>query len=322
MTAITGTIAVFLALILSRPFTTLVHEIGHALPSLAFTNKKVTIYVGSYGNLEKSFKFNIGRLEIFFTPKLFSLGQGLCSHASPRTLGQSIIIVLGGPVFSLLLGLFFSWLILSYKNQPEIAFVMGIFLTSGIFDFITNIIPNTEPLVMHDGRTTHNDGFQFQRMLQTSKYPTTYFEAMKALNNNQYELAKNKLLETAESGIDKGPLYEETMQLFTHGNFIKNGISEAILFHEAYGSNFKLESSDFLRAGNLYRKAGNDLKAINNYGKAIEVNYKNAAALYQRATLFHKLGYNEKAKADLKKVILIDEGHRGARELMKDSAFN
>ncbi len=316
MTAILGTIAVFLALILSRPFTTMVHELGHALPSLAFTNKKVTIYIGSYGNLEKSFKFNLGRLEIFFTPKLFSLGQGLCSHAQTRTLGQSIIIVLGGPIFSLLLGLVFSWLILSYKNQPEIAFVMGIFLTSGIFDFFTNIIPNAEPLVMHDGRTTHNDGFQFQRILQTSNYPSTYFEAMEALNNDQFDLAKNKLIETAKSGIGKGPLYHEAMHFFTNENYIKDSLSEAISFHEEYGGQFKLESSDHLRAGNLYRKAGNDLKAINNYGKAIEVNYKNAEALYQRATLFHKLGYNDRAMTDLKKVILIDESHSGARQLL------
>lgn len=316
MTSIFGTIAVFFALILSRPFTTLVHELGHALPALAFTDNKVTIYIGSYGHLEKSFKLNIGQLEILFTPKLFHLGQGLCSHSQTRTLGQSITIVLGGPVFSLLLGLLFSWLILFYKNQPEIAFVMGIFLTSGIFDFIANIIPNSEPLIMHDGRTTHNDGFQFRQMLQTSKYPSTYFEAMEALNKNEYELAKNKLLETAKNGISKGPLYEETMRLFTHNNHIENGLSEAISFHEEYGAQFQLESSDYLRAGNLYRKAGNDLKAINNYGKAIELNYKNAEALYQRAALFHKLGYNNRAMTDLKKVLLIDESHSRARKLM------
>jgi len=316
MTAIIGTFAVFLALILSRPFTTLVHELGHALPSLLFTKSQVSIYIGSYGNLEKSFKFRLGRLKIFFTPKLFHLGQGLCSHKQTRTIGQSIIIVLGGPVFSLLLGLFFSWMILFYKDQQVIAFVLGIFLTSGIFDFIANIIPNSDPLIMHDGRVTHNDGFQFQRLLQTSNYPSSYFEAIDALNKNQFELALEKFQETADSGINKGPLYQEAMQLLTHPDYFPNGLSQAISFHEKYSHQFQLESNDLLLAGNLYQKAGNDLKAINNYGKAIEINYKNAEALFQRASLFRKLGYNEKAAADLKKVILIDELHKGARKML------
>lgn len=316
MTGILGTIAIFLAIILSRPFTTLVHELGHALPALAFTNNPVSIYIGSYGNLDKSFHFNFGRLEMFFTPKLLHLEQGLCAHQGTKTIGQSMMIVLGGPIFSLLLGLLFCWLILFYKDQPIIAFGMGIFLVSGIFDFIGNIIPNKEPLIMHDGRTTHNDGYQFQRLLQTSKYPPSYFEAMEAINQNQYELGLKKLIEAAESGVNTGPLYQETIQLLSHPHYPTSDSAQAIAFHEQFGSQFKLESGDYLQIGNLHLKTGDDYKAILNYSTAIDLNYKNIEALYQRGKVLQKVGYDKKALADFKKVVLFDEQYKEVQKLM------
>lgn len=316
MNAIIGVIGIFLAIILSRPFTTLVHELGHALPALVFTKKEVTIYIGSYGSLEKSYPFQLGRLSIFFTPKFVHLQQGLCSHQGAATIGQSILIVLGGPVFSLLLGLFFSWLILFYKDQQIIAFVMGIFLVSGIFDFINNIIPSKDPLIMHDGRTTHNDGYQLQQLLKTSKYPASYFEAIEALNNNQFDLGIKKLLETAETGVSSGPLYQDIMQLLTHPDHIESELWSAISFHEKYSHQFPLDSSDFVIAGNLYQKVDHDLKAISHYSKAVDINYKNAEALFQRAKLFHKLGYNNRSISDLQKIISIDDQHKEARYLL------
>ncbi len=316
MTGILGTIAVFLAIILSRPFTTLVHELGHALPALVFTKNPVSIYVGSYGNLDKSFHFNLGRLEVFFTPKLINLEQGLCSHQGAKTIGQSMMIVLGGPVFSLLLGLLFCWLILFYKDQPMIAFGMGIFLVSGIFDFIGNILPNKEPMIMHNGRMMYNDGYQFQRLLQTSKYPPSYFEAMEAINKNEYELGLKKLMETAESGITNGPLYQDLMQLLTHPRYPTSDPAQALAFHERFSGQFKLESGDYLQVGNLYLKNGDDYRAISNYSKAIELNYKNIEALYQRGKILQKVGYDKKALADFTKVVLFDEQYKEVQKLM------
>lgn len=316
MTAILGIIAVFAALLLSRPFTTLVHELGHAFPALIFTKQKVTIYIGSYGDLKKSCAFQLGRLRVFFTPKLISLEQGLCSHQGTKTIGQSILIVLGGPIFSLILGLAFSSFILQYKDQPIIAFVMGIFLVSGIFDFINNIIPSKDPMVLHNGSVTHNDGYQLQQLFQTSNYPSEYFEALEALNKKEYDLAYTKLLDTADKGISNGPLYQEVMQLLTYTEHEHFNVLKAISFHEKYAHQFTLDTSDFFLAGNLYQKVGDDLRAISHYSKAVDLNYKNIEALYQRAKLFRKLGYNQRAMADLKKVISIDQQHEAAQSLL------
>ena len=49
-----------------RIFTTLIHELGHAIPSLIFTTQEVAIHVGSYGDDKNSFEIDLGRLKAFF----------------------------------------------------------------------------------------------------------------------------------------------------------------------------------------------------------------------------------------------------------------
>ncbi len=46
------------------PITVLLHELGHAIPALILTRQKVSIYIGSYGDPDKSLHFRIGLLEL------------------------------------------------------------------------------------------------------------------------------------------------------------------------------------------------------------------------------------------------------------------
>jgi len=77
ITAISGVLLIFLAIILSRPITTFVHELGHAIPSLLFTKGPVVIYVGSYGDISNSTTTTFGRLSIIFKFKLTDLQLAL-----------------------------------------------------------------------------------------------------------------------------------------------------------------------------------------------------------------------------------------------------
>jgi len=66
--------------VLARILTTFIHEMGHALPSLAFTNEEVQIHIGSYGDEENSSHFTIGRLKTFFKFDFLHWNIGLCKH--------------------------------------------------------------------------------------------------------------------------------------------------------------------------------------------------------------------------------------------------
>ncbi len=54
-----------LSIFVLSPLVTLLHELGHAIPALLVTRKKVTIYIGSYGDPQKSLCFRVGLLEFY-----------------------------------------------------------------------------------------------------------------------------------------------------------------------------------------------------------------------------------------------------------------
>jgi len=71
-------IALLLLVVITRPFTVLLHELGHAIPGMIFSKKNVAVYVGSYGNKEQSFKIQIGTLEIWIRYNPIKWSGGIC----------------------------------------------------------------------------------------------------------------------------------------------------------------------------------------------------------------------------------------------------
>ncbi len=301
ISAMLGVTAVFMAILLSRPITTFVHELGHALPSLWFTRGPVVIYVGSYGDTSRSLQWRLGRLQVLFKFNLTEWQMGLCRHDAATTIWQSVVIVLGGPVFSLLLGLVFVGLLQIFQSNQYYAFGIGIFLVAGFLDFIANIIPDQRPLELHDGTTTYNDGAQFLQILKTIRYPDSYFEALQHFNEKDYRKSIVALIDTVETGVYDLPVYRLLLHLYE----LERAPAEAIRFYEKYSDRFRLASSDHLTLGKLYQQQNLPLKAIGQYSKAIEKNYMNREALALRGNLFLKLGYEERGKADLQKAQLM-----------------
>lgn len=308
-TAIFGVLLIFLSIILSRPITTFVHELGHAIPSLLFTKGPVVIYIGSYGDISNSTTTTFGRLSIVFKFKLTDLQLGLCRHQPSTKIWQDLLIILGGPIFSLLLGLFFAGLLPLFKESQYIAFTIGIFLTSGIWDFLVNIIPNKSPMQLHDGNMVHNDGAQFLRVLKSRNYPEVYFEGMQLIDVGKNMEAAPKLKKAIEEGVHDLHLYQLVMSIFKE----EKQKEEAIDFHSNYGHHFKLDSSDYAEIGELFEEEGFISKALVQYNKAIELNYQNVRALSLRGNLLLEMGHHERGKADLYKVELM-EGRASVRK--------
>jgi hypothetical protein len=74
--------AIFLAMgiliFITRPFTVLLHELGHAITLMLLTKKGASVYVGSYGNQKQSFKIKLGSLDIWFRYNPIKWSGGLC----------------------------------------------------------------------------------------------------------------------------------------------------------------------------------------------------------------------------------------------------
>ena len=127
-----------LTIIMARSITTFIHELGHAIPALLFTDDDVVICLGSYGDVSDSWCFDMGRLKIYFQLNILSWQIGICAHEKPESVDRDIAIVLGGPIATLLL--FFSLVYaLSMPMSDNWKFVLLVFMMSGILDFIVNI---------------------------------------------------------------------------------------------------------------------------------------------------------------------------------------
>jgi len=100
--------------------TFLLHELGHAIPTLLLTREDVVIYIGSLGNPYKCFKVSISQLTIYckYNPLLWY--KGCCvSFDHDLTIDQRLLLVAGGPIASLA-GTLASWLLLSSVDEGGI----------------------------------------------------------------------------------------------------------------------------------------------------------------------------------------------------------
>ncbi len=305
---ILGIFGIILILLLVRPVTTFFHELGHAIPSLLFTNKEVGMYVGSYGDTDKSFVFEIGRLKILFRYKITEWNIGFCTHHGNPSFIQTMLIILGGPFFSLLMGLFCYYLIKEYQGNTFITLVIATVLVSGFWDFMVNLIPQSEPIVMNNGSLVLNDGSQFLYLLKTSKFPPSFSEGLHLLEKNQKEEGIEKLKLAIDSGCNDIMLHRLIM------DSLKGEPEKAIAFNDTYFKQFKFQSPDYKNLGDVYTKVNEPSFAIQCYTKAIELNYKNQEALLERAKRYIHVGLEGKALEDLKVVNLIEENEE-ARKL-------
>ncbi len=310
--AIIGFITIILLLIFSRPITTFIHELGHAIPALLFTSHPVVIFVGSYGNETQSQYHQIGRLHIYFKYNVLNWQLGLCQHAPANKIYETLLIILGGPVASLLLGLICIYFLIEFKEQPWIAFSIALLLVSGISDFLVNIIPDDKPLPMENGAVVYNDGAQFKQLLKTSRYPEEYFSGLEDINEGRPKTGISKLESVLESGVKDIYIYKYVIQIYIQEKQENN----AIQFHERFVKRLPLDSSDHLYAAELYIKNNQTDFALQELTTSIEKNYLNSEALLTRGKLLLEMGHRGSARKDLEKVLLIEEGNREALELL------
>lgn len=292
---------IILILLIVRPITTFVHELGHAIPALLFTKKEVIVYIGSYGDIDNSLVFELVRLKILFRYSITQWNMGLCTHHGYPSFYQTMLIILGGPVFSLLMGLLFYYLIKAYPPNLFYTFAIAAILVSGFLDFMVNIIPQNNPIELDNGGLVMNDGSQFVHLLKTRNYPKSYWDGIHLLEREQVDEGIEKLKETIDTGFKDIMAYRLIM------DHLLDQPEKAIAFNDRYFQQFKLQSPDYKNLGTIYTKINEPSFAIQCYTKAIELNYKNQDALLGRAKCYIHMGLEAKALEDLKIVNLIGE---------------
>ena len=128
----------WLVMIICRPFATFLHELGHLFPTYILTKKQIILRIGEGGLVRKKVFSN---LEIQFSFKNSNCGF-VSVEDDKFTKMERLLILLGGPVATLMMIIFSSFLLLGGFYEGIIGEVLLIgFLCSNLLVFMTSIIP-------------------------------------------------------------------------------------------------------------------------------------------------------------------------------------
>lgn len=288
-----------LGVILSRIITTFIHELGHAIPSLMFTEGDVQIHIGSYGDDKNSSQFSLGRLKTFFKFDVFNWNIGLCQHQGAKTVAQTLLIILGGPVFSLLIGIVLLFLIFNYTWSNGIIFIFSFFILASIYDFFVNILPIDYPIQMADGTVTYNDGTMLTKVLRESNLPESYFEGLKLREEKKYAEAAVLFKNLLDEGINKKDLHHNYVACLVK---MKEYDQALEYLNSSIGKN-KIKLKDYPLLGEIYFLKGDYTKTIGIYNKYLYKHFEDVEVLLQRGIVFTQLSEYQKAMNDFSSVI-------------------
>lgn len=299
-------IFLFLFALLLRPLSTLIHELGHGIPALLLTDKKVTLYLGSYGNPKESFKIEIGRLVLFFNKKPFNWKIGLCVlEQQTLSINRQIFIDLMGPLASLILSIILSYLVFFSDLNDNIKIVLFFFNVSTYYDFFIDIVPSKRPIELHDGTTVFNDGKQILDLLKFRNISDEYNVGAKYYNNQEYGLAAVELEKVYEKGYREGIIYQLLISAYLQIKDYPN----AIRVNDLYSGKFKnkFDSNDYTNSGLIKSFSGAYHEALDDYNEAVELDPKNSVAFNNRGYTYNVMEDYKNAIVDFEEAISLEE---------------
>ncbi len=278
----------------TRMVTTTLHELGHALPALLYTNGPVKVYVGSYGDEKNSMPVSLGRLQLYFKWKITEWNLGVCVHQVPSRLLDNLLIILGGPLASLIFGgLLITWVLLT-ELEPTPIFLLTFFIVSAVWDFFTNIIPHDRPLPMFDGSLCYNDGYQLRQLWRSAKYPPAYTKALEYLAEKNYSAAIPELQSILDEGIQDREIYRLLARTYEQNQEAEKVLRTMTQMMEHH----KLQPEDQGLVAAAYQQRGQYAQAIHFYNQALYIDFRNPHLLYHRGLAQLESGDYQEALQD------------------------
>jgi tetratricopeptide (TPR) repeat protein len=297
-------LSVFVFFYLVSPLIILFHELGHALAYLLLTKpNRIDVFIGSYGEYDKSFQVNVGKLQIYFRKSLLLVtGGGMCkSYKRESNYIKDIIILLAGPVFTCLIAGLLFYLVLNYNMHGCIklyCFALIIFSFISLFQSLYPRTISTSATVRVD-----NDGKQILFALRNRDTFYQYQTAMSCIIDEQYLTAAENL----KYFLERSKANEEQLRLYISIAVINCNYTEILKSSERLSEITTLNTTDHYYKGYACSLAEDHRGAISEYREvlALESNHKEALGLLGGELI--NIGEYSEAKIILKKVIELDD---------------
>jgi tetratricopeptide (TPR) repeat protein len=288
-----------LVIVVIRPFTTIVHELGHALPALVFQPKPVTMFVGSYGDTTHSFTIRVGRLTMSFKKSLLRWQLGCCNtNYLQMPKAAAILILLNGVLFSVLI----ATVSMYFAFQPDVhgffKLVAVLFMGSALLDIISNLLPRK---FYYQGSLHYSDGMLLLLLNRHKRIMNLAYKVAELQKKGEHTLALQHIDELLQLKDDKVKFYEFIFLVLSAQNEMQraNDILELT-------KDILMSSDSYLTAGIVKLRLRKFDEAIEMNSKALEINKQDPNAFNNRGfcnILMHK--YSE-AIPDLNNAIQIN----------------
>ncbi len=262
-----------------RPVTVFVHELGHVIPSLLLTNNEVEMYLGSYGNPLEGGLIKISRLHIFYNYNPVLWTHGLCTQKELTvSLTKNFIIILLGPLISLIFGFAVCYLLILNFEDGRVRFFGVMILVSSLLDFYQNIKPNEKPVMLYNGSITYNDGQQLKQIIKYHILPKDYRQANELYKQKKYDAASKLYLKL----IHKGNKDDLVLKLAITSLVFAKDYQTAQSVYEENSEKIQKESDILTNVGLAFSRSGAAQKSIELYDEALTLNPNNIYALNNR----------------------------------------
>jgi tetratricopeptide (TPR) repeat protein len=291
--------------IIARLLTTFIHELGHAIPALIFTNEKVNLYLGSYGD-DESRQFKIyKRLTIFYTPNPLGWKFGMIrAYPIPSSsVIKEIIIFISGPLFSLLFGALSLTVVFYFNLHGALKMLLIVFFCSALID-LRNLYPSSTPIKLKNGRIAYCDGYQVYRLLKFKSDQNLISKAYTLYNSKQFNKALTIFEKVRPDYID-----DNSFPVMFNCYLQTNDFKKAEAFSEKHKyliTNLSSDTGTLCNIGYMQSNLGNNEIAFDYYNKALEWDNKHSFALCNRGYTYNLFEKYEEAIADFDEVISIE----------------
>lgn len=282
----------------------ILHELGHAIPAILMTRQTVSIYIGSHGDPSKSLHFRVGLLEVWFKYNPILWQGGLCVPSAKNiSTNTGIIYTLAGPLTSVVIAAVACYFTFAYELHGAIKLFLIFFLVSTVMDLFRNLIPDSTPVTLYDGRVTYNDGFLLKWLFYHKRNPRAYEQAVELYNQRNFAQAASSFKAMLTGGIKNESVYRLAIASFLEArNFDEaKDISDEFIVHG------RMDSNDFTNAGIMYSRTEQYDKALALYDKGLALNPDNKFALNNKGFTLGLLGRFEEALPLIDKAIEIDK---------------
>ena len=282
----------------------MLHELGHAIPTLILTRKKVTIFIGP--NRDPGINFRIGLLTFCFTKQpLYWAIAGLCQPSAFSRIQIQIIYILCGPLVSLAIAISTFYVFVTYHTTEFYRMALLLtFIISGR-DFLASIIPRQISTINKNSWPGYNDGYLLKKLFSMLKFSSSYNHAVKLYEDENYVEAGPIFKSIIDDGFRDNDLYRLAIASYLK---IKN-MDEVKALTNNFLQMADLNSNDYLLIG--YQLSIDKLfnESIEALDKALAINPKNEYALCNKGYVLCLLERYGEAIVVLDKAIEVNKNH-------------